>query len=220
MSKYVCAICGYVYDEAVEKVPFSELPSDWKCPLCGAEKGMFEKMPEQEDQPEKQPSSAPGESKPAPGCEDGELREVGFAELSAICSNLARGSEKQYKSEQAALFTELAEYYAGKTVQAPQSALGEIAPQLDKELNGSFKAANSAADSAADRGAKRVLVWSEKVTKIMQSLLMRYEQEGEKMLEGTRLWVCDICGFMYIGEAPPAVCPVCKVPAFKILEVK
>ena len=26
--RYVCRICGYVYDEAVEKVPFRELPED------------------------------------------------------------------------------------------------------------------------------------------------------------------------------------------------
>jgi rubredoxin len=26
VMRYVCRICGYVYDEAVEKVPFRELP--------------------------------------------------------------------------------------------------------------------------------------------------------------------------------------------------
>ena len=39
--KYVCQICGYVYDDAKEKVPFSKLPDDWKCPLCGAAKSDF-----------------------------------------------------------------------------------------------------------------------------------------------------------------------------------
>ena len=39
--KYVCQICGYVYDDAKEKVPFAELPDDWKCPLCGAAKSDF-----------------------------------------------------------------------------------------------------------------------------------------------------------------------------------
>ena len=41
--KYRCKLCGYVYDEEVEKVRFEELPDDWKCPLCGAPKNMFEK---------------------------------------------------------------------------------------------------------------------------------------------------------------------------------
>ena len=34
-AKYVCKICGYVYDG---KVPFEELPDDWLCPVCGAPK--------------------------------------------------------------------------------------------------------------------------------------------------------------------------------------
>lgn len=41
MMKYVCQICGYVYDDAKEKVPFEQLPADWKCPLCGAAKTDF-----------------------------------------------------------------------------------------------------------------------------------------------------------------------------------
>ena len=39
---YVCTICGYEYDEAKEKVPFDELPSDWTCPLCKHPKSDFE----------------------------------------------------------------------------------------------------------------------------------------------------------------------------------
>ena len=38
--KYVCRICGYVYDEAVNP-PWDSLPDDWKCPLCGASKSDF-----------------------------------------------------------------------------------------------------------------------------------------------------------------------------------
>ncbi len=40
--KYVCQLCGYVYDEEEEKVPFAELPEDWVCPLCGAGKDDFQ----------------------------------------------------------------------------------------------------------------------------------------------------------------------------------
>ena len=38
--RYICQICGYVYDEA-ENAPWAELPDDWKCPLCGASKSDF-----------------------------------------------------------------------------------------------------------------------------------------------------------------------------------
>ena len=41
MKKYVCEVCGYVYDESKEKVPFAQLPDDWTCPLCGVGKDQF-----------------------------------------------------------------------------------------------------------------------------------------------------------------------------------
>jgi len=51
MEKWVCTICGYVYDPEVGDpdngiapgTPFEELPDDWVCPDCGVGKDMFEK---------------------------------------------------------------------------------------------------------------------------------------------------------------------------------
>lgn len=40
--KYVCKICGYVYDENEEGTPFCELSEDYACPLCGVGKDEFE----------------------------------------------------------------------------------------------------------------------------------------------------------------------------------
>lgn len=48
-TKYVCDICGYIYDPAqgdpeVGVAPgtnFGNLPDDWVCPLCGVEKSDF-----------------------------------------------------------------------------------------------------------------------------------------------------------------------------------
>ena len=48
-KKWVCTICGYVYDPAEGDwehnidpgTPFSELPSDWVCPICGLGKEDF-----------------------------------------------------------------------------------------------------------------------------------------------------------------------------------
>lgn len=50
VDKYVCNICGE-YDPAVGDpdhgikpgTSFLDLPADWVCPVCGAEKGEFEK---------------------------------------------------------------------------------------------------------------------------------------------------------------------------------
>ena len=43
-NKYRCKLCGYIYDDSKETIKFEDLPSDWKCPLCGAGKEMFEKI--------------------------------------------------------------------------------------------------------------------------------------------------------------------------------
>lgn len=41
-GKYVCSVCGYVYDPIEhDNVPFEELPEDWKCPRCKRTKDKF-----------------------------------------------------------------------------------------------------------------------------------------------------------------------------------
>ncbi len=50
MKKYTCTVCGYVYDPAAGDpdngvqpgTAFKDLPGDWTCPDCGAEKSEFE----------------------------------------------------------------------------------------------------------------------------------------------------------------------------------
>jgi rubredoxin len=52
MDKYVCGVCGYVYDPAegdpsqgIEPgTPFEDLPDDWVCPDCGVSKDEFSKV--------------------------------------------------------------------------------------------------------------------------------------------------------------------------------
>ncbi len=54
MKKYVCTVCGYIYDPAEGDpdngvqpgTPFEELPQDWVCPVCGASKDLFEEVEE------------------------------------------------------------------------------------------------------------------------------------------------------------------------------
>ncbi len=50
MQKMVCTVCGYVYDPEVGDpdsdidpgTAFEDLPDDWVCPECGADKDAFE----------------------------------------------------------------------------------------------------------------------------------------------------------------------------------
>ena len=39
--RYVCNVCGYVYDEAEEGKKWEELPEDYECPLCSVGKDQF-----------------------------------------------------------------------------------------------------------------------------------------------------------------------------------
>jgi rubredoxin len=49
MKKYVCNVCGYIYDptegdpdaDIGPGTAFEDLPNDWVCPVCGAEKDQF-----------------------------------------------------------------------------------------------------------------------------------------------------------------------------------
>ena len=50
MTKYVCTVCGYVYDPEVGDpdngiapgTAWEDVPEEWVCPLCAVGKDMFE----------------------------------------------------------------------------------------------------------------------------------------------------------------------------------
>ena len=155
-----------------------------------------------------------------------ELAELSAGQIAAVCSSLAKGCEKQRLNSEMEAFYKIAAYYKSKAVaeksQAPQTAAGfaDAAVLLAQDLKTGFPNAGKTAKENADRGAQRSLVWSEKVSIMMEVLLERYAKEGDALLEKTRVFVCDICGFIYIGDTAPELCPVCKVQKFKLLEIE
>ena len=52
MDKYVCTVCGYIYDPAegdpdngvAPGTAFADIPDSLVCPVCGVPKSDFEKM--------------------------------------------------------------------------------------------------------------------------------------------------------------------------------
>lgn len=50
--KYVCTVCGHIYDEAegdsdtglAPGTRWEDIPEDWLCPECGAEKSFYEPL--------------------------------------------------------------------------------------------------------------------------------------------------------------------------------
>ncbi|MCJ7682588.1 MAG: rubredoxin [Candidatus Aminicenantes bacterium] len=44
MNKWECSVCGYIYDEETEGLPFTDLPDDWLYPVCSSPKSVFNKV--------------------------------------------------------------------------------------------------------------------------------------------------------------------------------
>lgn len=219
--KYVCTVCGYIYDDAEHETPFESLPDDWKCPLCKAPKSLFEKVEEQESKPVvKEKATSNASIKEIKTSEDEDLIPLNAGELSILFSNLARGCEKQYKEEAKACFDELASYFEDLVPDDNDANLGQLANLIQKDLDSEYANLKSKAEAASDRGTLRIVTWGDKVTRIAKSLIDRYLKEGDAFLSNTELYICTVCGFLYVGDNPPETCPVCRVPSWKFEKIK
>ena len=212
--KYVCQVCGYVYDEDKEGTAFESLPESWTCPLCKAPKTAFKAEAVQEAAEEEKREAITFNA-----VIDSDVTRLNAGQMAALCSNLARGADKQYKPEISELYTELADYFAMITPSLDDIGVDKLAEMMGRDID-NYPGARAIADDSNDRGAARAIVWGEKVTRMLQSLVEQYRKDGDKMLAGTDIWLCTACGFVYIGDAPPARCPVCKVPDWKFEKIE
>ncbi len=216
--EYRCTICGYVYDDAKESVPFAELPGTWQCPWCSAPKSSFEPI---EEPPVKEAVSKAvpvAEPLTVPTGLDPDMQKLSVGQMAVLCSNLARGCEKQYMPKEQELFNELAAYFTKHTPKVEDATVEFISARLQQDLN-DYKAVMQTAKDDVDRGAQRVCTWGEKVTRILSVLVNKYQKEGDAILQDTDIWVCTVCGFVFIGNTAPELCPVCKVPAWKFNKI-
>lgn len=229
VKSYVCSLCGYVYDPAAGDpqsgvapgTSWEDVPDDWVCPLCGATKSEF--YPTEDDASDDAPEPAGTVTGDAPGVPSEPAEEAAEfdwsdMEKSVICSNLARGLEKQYKPDDADVFDALARWFKTRAGSAAAESFADVRAEIDADLATRFAETNAAAAEVNDRGAMRALVWSEKVTRLMPSLLTRFP-DGDIPAE-RNVFVCTICGFIFVGDVPPELCPICKVPDWKFEAVK
>ncbi len=218
--RYICSVCSFVYDEA-KGIPgefepgtkWEDIDENWVCPICGASKSEFypEEVKAEGEKAEPKKSLA----------DDEDVKELSAVEVAALCENLARGCEKQYKAEEAELFTKLAKYFKdGLAAAKEDTSFTKLLELVDEDLNSGFVNAEEISKEKADRGALRALTWSGKVSRILKSLLGRYESVGDEMLKDTGVYVCTVCGFIYVGKALPDLCPVCKVANWKFEEIR
>ncbi|MFI3226041.1 MAG: rubredoxin [Clostridia bacterium] len=205
MKKVKCLVCGYIHDESKDG-PFENLPDGWVCPICKAEKSAF--APEQD---------APTYTSNRDLLHD--EKELTSLELSAICSNLARGCEKQYLKTESELFTKLADELKSKSEPDYDARINMLVDLVERDLSENFPLVQDIASENADRGALRAYTWSYKVTVMLKTLLERYQKVGQAMIDNTGVYVCTICGYIYVGDELPTLCPVCKVPNYKFEEI-
>ncbi|MGN0807842.1 MAG: rubrerythrin family protein [Candidatus Coproplasma sp.] len=104
-------------------------------------------------------------------------------EMSIICSNLARGCEKQYLPNESENFKKLASFFRSKAQIEANASYEKLLNLIEQDLSSGFPYGNAVASKQPDRGALRCMPWAEKVTRMLQSLLKRYKAEGDKMLE-------------------------------------
>lgn len=207
MKTYICNICGYEHEEKVEG-EFLALPDNWVCPICSAEKPDF--TAHESTAPSQPPSSQSAQYD----------TELSANEMSIICSNLAKGCEKQYLPKESEMFTKLSKFFANGREKIEMSSMQSMLDNINNNIDVNIPNAVSIATQHNDRGALRALTWSGKVSMILRSIISRYMQQGEAMIENTQIYVCGICGFIYIGDTLPELCPVCKVTNKKFELIK
>jgi len=114
MRKFICSVCGYVYDEAAgvpEKgvtpgTVWEDLSADFICPVCAASKSVFKPFD----------IAVPAQTSAVEDVHVENIRELSAGEISVICANLAKGCEKQRFLTEMDAFNKLADYYKSKTV--------------------------------------------------------------------------------------------------------
>ncbi|WP_249028972.1 rubredoxin-like domain-containing protein [Tannockella kyphosi] len=206
MEKWKCSICGYIHDEQ-ENGLFKELPDEYVCPLCKAEKSAFVLVGETVIKKETNTNILLKE-----------FYEFTNLEKSILCSNLARGCQKQYLEREASLFTQLANYFHSNKENAISNDFVNLVSLNKFDIDSLIPTIEAVSTKHNDRGALRALAWNQKVSMISYQIMENYKKD--KTLENQRIHVCTICGFIYIGDSLPELCPICKVPNYKFEEIK
>ena len=183
--------------------------------MCGAAKSDFKKLEDEpiNNEPEKKQNIVVHE-------ENEDMEKLSIGQLAALCSNLARGCQKQYKFEEEQSFLKLSKYFSDITPAIENDSIDNLSNMIMSDINEQYVKVNNIAKSNNDRGAMRVCVWGEKVTRMLNSLVNRYIEKGEEIFEDSEVWLSTTCGFIFIGKNPPEKCPVCKVPSSKFEKIE
>ncbi|HCG63654.1 MAG: rubredoxin [Spirochaetae bacterium HGW-Spirochaetae-4] len=139
--------------------------------------------------------------------------------LAAICTNLSKACDKQMRPTEAGLFDKLASYFSQSAGVAGPVSINDLDANIAADTESGYIAVESRAQQVGDRGALRCVTWGKKVTAIHKSVLVRYAKQGDALMEGSNLYVCEACGFIAIAKEVPGLCPICKAPASRFTKI-
>ncbi|WP_455381887.1 rubredoxin-like domain-containing protein [Salinispira pacifica] len=141
-----------------------------------------------------------------------EMLSLGFSNFSLTAGKLLRNG---LAGRFSAVARSLELQYERSGPQAPDgesATLDAVESHIRECVDRSYPAVKGAA--GANRGALRAFTWGSKVAAIVKSMVGRVRSKGDELVgKGQSFFVCEGCGFIYLGESAPDICPVCKAPS-------
>lgn len=134
--------------------------------------------------------------------------------ISMVYSNLAKAAEKQQNAPLVERYTTLAGRFKKTGSGTAAALLAGVSDDLASLIPEYRQAVRD------DRGALRALKWGETVAKIQKSILDRYLKKGEEVFNGKDFYVCQACGFIFVGNESPPLCAACKAPSHRFEKIK
>ena len=216
--KYVCTVCGYVYDEEKEGKKFADLPADWVCPLCGVGKDMFKPVDEPKaEEPKKNPYAGTKTEKNLWEAFAGEsqarnkytyfasvAKKAGYEQIAALFLKTAE-NEKEHAKLWFKALGELGDTEANLKAAADgenyewTDMYDRMAKEADEEgfhdLAEQFRGVGAVEKHHEERYRK---------------LLANVEAMEVFKKSGITVWECRNCGHIVISTEAPEICPVCK----------
>ena len=212
MKKYVCPVCGYVYEG-------DELPADFVCPLCHKGVEVFEEVQE---------APAAGGDNRLKGTKTAENLATAFAGESQARNKytyFASVAKKEGYEQIAAIFLKTAENEK------------EHAKMWFKELAGIGNTSENLAAAAAGENYEWTDMYADfaktaeeegfdelaRKFRLVAAIEKHHEERYRALLGNietatvfekseVKIWECRNCGHIVIGTKAPEVCPTCNHP--------
>ncbi len=143
-----------------------------------------------------------------------------YGQLAFIFSNLAKAAEKQTHNEMSSLMNELSTYFSHSIPLEDDMNKEALLSSLMNTIGTLYPSVTESGEAVGDRGALRCATWGKKGASIHKSLLARDEKQGDALIEGKDVYVCQACGYIAISEEVPSLCPICKAPSSRFVKIK